>query len=414
MESDQIENERAPMRLACVFDRSGSMAGQPIEYAKEAARLLVRQLSNTDVFCLVAFDDRLEVLVEPSAVEAKEELQRRIDTLTARSSTDIGAGLLKAFELMTREHSAIGVNRILLLSDGYANHGLVGQNLVSRVGKEVEKTGFSVSAFGVGSSYDAELLGQITAKGRGSLYHIDQPDSTPRFFQEEFGDLLAVSATEVKALVSLPEGVEIKEFYGFTGENNIYEIGNLYSGETRTLLMELEVDTDALVSSPFEIEVGLQGQNLEGEDFLSSKKFTVIAGGEEPVIDLEIAAFADKIRQAFALQQASEARLLGDWIVAERHLVAFNGVCNWTDYVEAGVMDAGEAEKYDAIMCSATAEANTRGAHTGNASNSVLGRGGMAYASNMVSGRGMTAKGEARMAEMKLDDSDDSDKDAKK
>lgn len=413
MEPDQIKSNRAPMRLACVFDRSGSMQGQKIEYAKEAAKMLVRQLSSADIFCMVAFDDHVMVLVEPSSVESKEELQQSIDKLHVGGWTDMGSGLIKAFELMKGQKSITGVNRLLLLSDGHANQGLVGEPLVNRVAVEVEKTGFSVSAFGIGADYDSALLGRITAKGQGSLYHIDSPDATPRFFQEQFGDLLSVSATGTKVKVTVPTGVVVKEFYGFTSEDNTYEIGNLYTGETRSILMELEVDSDQLTEGPIEIGLDFNGYNLDGDEFSMTQTLKIDTNNDEPVVDFEIAAFADKIRQAFYVQKASEASMGGDWSGASVLLSSFVPTYEWSSYAAAGVMSTGDAELFESIQVNALAEATSAGAHTNYSTNSVLSYAGNAWAANTVRGRGMTTKGAMRMAEMKLSDEDDDEADNK-
>jgi len=409
MEPDEITINRPAMRLGCVFDRSGSMAGQKIEYAKAAAKLLVKQLSSEDIFCLVAFDDSVIVVVEPSSVASKEELQQKIEKLNTGNMTNIGAGLLKTFELLEKNSIIFGINRLLLLSDGHANTGLVGPSLVKRIAAEVERTGFSVSAFGIGGDYDAELLGQLTANGKGSLYHIDSPDDTPRFSQEEFGDLLAISALDVKIIPVLPSGVTLKEFYGFSENNGHYEIGNLYSGEVRSILMELEVDADALTSSPFEIEIELQGQNLEGNDFSNTRTIKLNSTNKEPKVDMEIAAFADKVRQAVAIQKASEARLNGDWVKAEHIVADFNPTYSWTSYLDAGVMDEDEVDQVSMVSFAAEQEVRTRGGYTNNASNSILSYGGTAWAANMMRGRGSTAKGAMRMAEMNLGDVDKDD-----
>jgi Ca-activated chloride channel family protein len=411
IEPDAVKNNRLPMRVACVFDRSGSMAGDKIENAREAAKLLVRQLSGSDIFCLVAFDNDVQILIEPSSAESKEELQKSIDRLYPGGWTNMGLGLIKAFELMTDKRAIVGVNRILVLSDGHSNQGLLGEALTNRVGIEVEKTGFSVSAFGLGADYDATLLEAITTKGQGSLYHIDTPESTAKFFQEEFGDLLSVSATGTRVQVELPQGVTLKKFYGFEGDkDNVFEIGDLYTDEVRTILMELEVNSDEL-TEPVEVFLYCNGYNVDGKEFLMRHKINLEINDDEPIVDLEISAFADKIRQATYVKMASEASLNGDWELAQAYMVECeDNVCNWTMYADAGVMSPEEAGLYHRIQYNANAEAQTRGAHTNYSTQSILSYGGATWSSNVLKGRGSSAKGTHRLADMKFDKDDNKDK----
>ena len=54
---------RPPVNLALVIDRSGSMGGEKLEKAKEAAREMLRHLSSDDIFSLVAFESGVQTLI---------------------------------------------------------------------------------------------------------------------------------------------------------------------------------------------------------------------------------------------------------------------------------------------------------------------------------------------------------------
>src|SRR5882724_6374610 len=56
---------RAPMNLAVVLDRSGSMQGAKIEKARQAACVALDQLADDDFFSLVIFDNATELLIPP-------------------------------------------------------------------------------------------------------------------------------------------------------------------------------------------------------------------------------------------------------------------------------------------------------------------------------------------------------------
>src|SRR5215210_1190955 len=53
---------RAPINVALVLDRSGSMSGQPIAAAREAARRFASFLSTEDRLTIVTFDDVIETV----------------------------------------------------------------------------------------------------------------------------------------------------------------------------------------------------------------------------------------------------------------------------------------------------------------------------------------------------------------
>ncbi len=54
--------QRPPQALALVIDRSGSMAGRPLEEAKRCAEYVLGELRPTDAVALVKFDNRVQRL----------------------------------------------------------------------------------------------------------------------------------------------------------------------------------------------------------------------------------------------------------------------------------------------------------------------------------------------------------------
>jgi Ca-activated chloride channel family protein len=58
--------ERPPINVALVLDRSGSMAGEPLSAAKEAALRFAHHLSAADRLSVVLFDDNVATIYEPA------------------------------------------------------------------------------------------------------------------------------------------------------------------------------------------------------------------------------------------------------------------------------------------------------------------------------------------------------------
>src|SRR5438552_3231792 len=87
----QLE-ERAPLRIALVLDRSGSMAGEKLEVAKQCARFLAHRLRPTDLLAVVAFDDEVD-LVAPIAVPSAQT-ESGIAALRPGGQTNLSGGWL--------------------------------------------------------------------------------------------------------------------------------------------------------------------------------------------------------------------------------------------------------------------------------------------------------------------------------
>jgi len=67
-EAEPQRQQRPPLNLALVIDRSGSMSGTKLSYARKAARFLAGELTNRDRLAIVSFDGEVKVVVPSTTV----------------------------------------------------------------------------------------------------------------------------------------------------------------------------------------------------------------------------------------------------------------------------------------------------------------------------------------------------------
>ena len=79
-----------------VLDRSGSMAGEPLEASKRAIATLARRLAPQDILGVVTFDNQGDVVVPATRMSDLNagELDARIMGIRSGGSTDLSAGYL--------------------------------------------------------------------------------------------------------------------------------------------------------------------------------------------------------------------------------------------------------------------------------------------------------------------------------
>ena len=117
-------SDRPGLNLAVVLDRSGSMAGEPLKRAKEAAGLLVRRLADDDVVSVVAYDEEVRTVAGRTPGARRQDLLDRIEAIHSGGTTNLSGGWLRGRELVAEALEEGGVNRVLLLTDGLANVGI--------------------------------------------------------------------------------------------------------------------------------------------------------------------------------------------------------------------------------------------------------------------------------------------------
>jgi Ca-activated chloride channel family protein len=234
---------RPRINLALVVDTSGSMEGQPIAHAREAARALLDTLHDGDRLAVVTFDSRTELLLPSTEIDAghRDALRERIDAMQARGTTDLAGGLRLGLEEVVRHHDAMGINRVVLLSDGVPNDA----SPVAALAQAAGERRVTITALGLGLAYDESLLGAIALASGGRFHFVEQPSAVASVFRDEVLRLERTVARSAIVEVNPGPGVTLDGVVAgrWSGSGSAIRIalGDLVEGEVRDVLVRLRV-----------------------------------------------------------------------------------------------------------------------------------------------------------------------------
>lgn len=269
--SETVKNEkRVPLNISIVLDRSGSMRGDKIAYARRAASFIVDQLTADDIVSVVNYDHQVEITSPSAPVRNKEVLQKKINALFDRGSTNLTGGMLEGFTQVKTTKKEGYVNRVLLLTDGLANVGITDPTQMKKlVDARYVEEGIGLSTFGLGADYNEDLLTMLAEMGRANYYFIGSPDKIPEIFAKELKGLLSVVAQNAWVKVDFPQQLQVVKVYGFPYEvkNNSLTIrfNDIYSNDQKGILLKFKVNG----ALPQSLSFGCSLNYVDAADFKS-------------------------------------------------------------------------------------------------------------------------------------------------
>jgi Ca-activated chloride channel family protein len=315
---------RAPMNLAVVLDRSGSMQGAKLEKAKQGACVAIDHLADDDYFSLVMFDTDTEVLLPPERVGGgrnRDALKARIDRVRTGGGTAIHAGVILGAQQVRRHFDREFVNRIVLLSDGIANVGPCRTSDLAALGRDLRRDGLSVTTIGVGDDYNEDLMTALAEASNANYYYVRDAEKLPGIFAEELGAARTLVARGVTIRITVPDGVRIKEIIGQPeiqchGSSADIALPEYFGGDKRRFLVRCAVESKA--SEPLEVAAvdlkyePTQGGRAEPQQQAARIQFTDEEKKSEASLRVEVArevAIANnRLAKEMAVKLADEGR----------------------------------------------------------------------------------------------------------
>ena len=241
---------RAGQAVQIVLDRSGSMNGERLESAKASLLRLVDRLAPQDSFGLVAFDDEALVVAPMRRMSDHHlpSLKKAIRELETGGSTDLAAGYLMGLRQLAQVQSQ-GGSTLLLISDGHANSGEQDPKVLQSIATKHATSKITTSTIGIGTGYNEILLEAISTGGGGAHRFASTVDEAVGAISAEVNDLLDKSAVNtvlhikpVPGLTGVP-AIQVLQRLPFwkNGDDYVVQLGDLYAGENRRVVIALDV-----------------------------------------------------------------------------------------------------------------------------------------------------------------------------
>ena len=196
--------------VALAIDCSGSMYGEPLTDAKNAAIQAVRSLSPNDLVSIVSFES--EVKVELSATPATDpNIVNTINSLQVDGATALHGGIDAAFHLLQKSITSNGINKLMVFTDGEPTVPPYEDRDFESQAKAIRSAGITLDVFGIGVDYNEILTKKIAECGGGKWEHVENSSDLQTTVMVQMTEMQNTVISNPQLEVNLMDGAELAE-----------------------------------------------------------------------------------------------------------------------------------------------------------------------------------------------------------
>lgn len=298
--------ERPPLNLGFVLDRSGSMQGSKIDYARQAVAYGIEQLLPSDRLSLTLFDTTVQTEIPSTLATDKQRLLEVVRRIRPGSSTALHAGWVNGGMQVSQYLNPEHLNRVILLSDGLANVGETNPDAIATDVHGLMQRGVTTTTLGIGADYDENLLEAMARSGDGNFFHIETPDQLPDIFATELQGLVGTVGQNVTLTLTPLAGAAIADVLNDLERTptGSLKLPNLTIGNPIHVVLRLHIP--ALQTETELVQVSLQWQSPQDLEPMTLTETLALS----PVRPEQMSDFPahPEVQEQVALLMAARAR----------------------------------------------------------------------------------------------------------
>ena len=208
---------RPPLDVVIVIDTSGSMAGEPMAAIREGCKRMVDYLEPDDHVSLVRFSTAATIAFEDQPLANKATILKGFAELNDDGWTNLYDGLYTAFQVAAKHAKPGRQTRVVYMSDGTANTGLVSGAKLRSLARAYAKQGIGITTIGLGTEFDVQILRDLAEAGGGNFYFVEKNAAALEVFKDEVQTAFFPLALDLQIEIEAGPGYVIRGVYGTHG-----------------------------------------------------------------------------------------------------------------------------------------------------------------------------------------------------
>lgn len=267
--------------ILLVLDRSGSMAGEKIAQARDAARFVINNLNPEDRFDIITYNDAVESTFDilTSATEANRKTALSdVGRVESGGGTNIHDALETAMDILNRSNRQASLISstprpayVFFLTDGLPTVGVTDEQQIINNTRAANDMQARLFCFGVGYDVNVRLLDNLSNDQKGKSAYV-KPD-------EDIEVKVSSLYSKIKNPVMSGLQVDLRDFH--LRDRQPSTIGDLFEGDQIVQVGRISNEGNDVITTDLVISGVYQGREetfnypveVNGSNHRSSYKF---------------------------------------------------------------------------------------------------------------------------------------------
>ncbi len=250
-----VNNEKIAKDVILILDRSGSMDGEKIDQAQQAATYIIEHLNVNDRFNIIAFNTEIDSFAyELQPADLAETAVDWLAGFGAAGSTDINRALLEASSMADSERPTY----LIFLTDGLPTEGETdSQHIIDNFARQASSN-LRLFTFGVGVDVDTFLLDSLSQEHHGLSTYVSEGKALNEVLSGFYNNI----STPVLTNISLDFG-SISTYDVFPNP-----LPDLFSGNQVIIVGKYRIGGKAMIRLLGEVNGEKQTFTFENQEFV--------------------------------------------------------------------------------------------------------------------------------------------------
>jgi Ca-activated chloride channel family protein len=234
--------------VVLVLDRSGSMAGAPIQALREAVAASLNLLDARDIVSVVLFDSEVETVLEARRRDRVENLEAILAQVEPTGGSALYDALSQGAAQLRRHTGPATSSHLILLTDGPPTKGPREAADFASLAEVFAREQIVLSTIGLGADFNEDLLANLARIGHGRFRFAATPADIAGALQAELASPGALLARDVILTAEFDADCSELESTGWAPVvikdlTATWHFPYVFSGQDLTLLLGADVQT---------------------------------------------------------------------------------------------------------------------------------------------------------------------------